>query len=39
MQKRNLGNVDLNLLVPLQALLRYRNVSRAAESLGSRSPR
>lgn len=38
MQKRNLGNVDLNLLVPLQSLLRHRNVSRAAESLGVTQP-
>ncbi|MFF2300332.1 LysR family transcriptional regulator [Arthrobacter sp. NPDC058127] len=38
MQKRNLGNVDLNLLVPLQSLLRHRNVSRAAESLGMSQP-
>lgn len=38
MQKRNLGNVDLNLLVPLQSLLRHRNVSRAAESLGITQP-
>lgn len=35
---RDLGNVDLNLLVPLQALLRHRNVSRAAEALGLTQP-
>lgn len=35
---RGLANVDLNLLVPLQALLKHRNVSRAAESLGLSQP-
>ena len=38
MRTRNLGNVDLNLLVPLQSLLRHRNVSRAAEALGMSQP-
>ncbi len=38
MKNRNLGNVDLNLLVPLQSLLRHRNVSRAAEALGMSQP-
>jgi DNA-binding transcriptional LysR family regulator len=35
---RGLTNVDLNLLVPLQALLKYQNVSRAAEALGLSQP-
>jgi DNA-binding transcriptional LysR family regulator len=38
MAMRGLANVDLNLLVPLQALLRHRNVSRAAEELGLSQP-
>lgn len=33
MSKRNLANVDLNLLVALDALLKERNVTRAAERL------
>jgi DNA-binding transcriptional LysR family regulator len=35
---RVLGNLDLNLLVSLDALLRERNVTRAAEQLGSSQP-
>ncbi|GIJ43721.1 LysR family transcriptional regulator [Virgisporangium aliadipatigenens] len=35
---RVLGNLDLNLLVTLDALLRERNVTRAAEQLGSSQP-
>ena len=34
----NLKNVDLNLLVYLDVLLRERNVTRAAESLGISQP-
>jgi len=34
----NLKNIDLNLLVYLDALLRERNVTRAAESLGISQP-
>src|ERR671911_546022 len=34
----NLSNLDLNLLVPLDALLRERSVTRAAASLGLSQP-
>ena len=34
----NLANLDLNLLVPLDALLRERSVTRAAASLGLSQP-
>ncbi len=36
--KGNLKGLDLNLLLPLYALLEHRGVSRAAESLGSSQP-
>src|SRR3954451_16930145 len=34
----NLGNVDLNLLVALDAILREQNVTRAADRLGLSQP-
>ncbi len=36
--RSNIGNVDLNLLVPLQALLRERSVTNAAMSVGVTQP-
>ena len=38
MHELNLSGVDLNLLPPLQALLTYRHVSRAAEAAGLSQP-
>ena len=38
MREVNLGALDLNLLVPLKALLEERHVTRAAEKVGLSQP-
>jgi len=38
MREVNLNGIDLNLLPPLEALLRHRNVTRAAEDVGMSQP-